>query len=71
MTFFACGAIATGGLVDLIFNGWVVALAAIFGGVWGVFIAACYQVAGAETQKEYRLHSNLVIMQLSQEFDNA
>lgn len=46
--FFGLGAITTGGLANLIFNGWVVALIAISGGVWGMSIAAFCQVGTAE-----------------------
>ena len=57
--FSASGTSVAGGLAALIFDGWVVAVAAILGGVWGLFTAALCQVAGAEAQKEYHLHSNL------------
>ena len=43
--FFTSGAITAGGLTALVFDGWLVALGAILGGVWGMFVAALCQVS--------------------------
>jgi len=46
-TFSIGGALTTGILVGLVLNGWIVALAAVLGGVGGLFVAACCWVSGS------------------------
>ena len=46
--FFASGALSAGALAAAITDGWKIVLAALIGGVWGVFIGASCQVAGTE-----------------------
>jgi len=49
--FFVLGAAVTGGLANLLFSGWVVIIAALFGGVWGMSVVAFCQASGRDVHE--------------------
>lgn len=57
--FFTLGVTTAGGLAMLTFNGWIGGIAAVLGGVWGIFIAALCQATGAEVSPSFH-HAILI-----------